>query len=541
MSKDVLFDQQLREQLMEGVNCVADAVRATLGPRGRNVLLEEVDQTQITRRYITNDGATIAKNIDFDDPVKNMGAQLLKEVAARTNTTAGDGTTTAVVLAQAMISEGVRMVAAGFNPILLRKGILNAAAVAAAGIKKVAVPVKTEEEITSVATISSGDPALGALVGQAVFRVGQEGVVTVDTGSKRETELILKDGMQLDHGFLTKEFTTDANQTVAEIEDPYILITDEKITNIHEILPLIEEIAKAGASLVIIAEEVSGSALSTLTVNKLNGILKVCVVRPPAYGDGRVAIMEDLAFYTGGEFISKTLGHTLRDTTLDMLGRAQSVRAEKDGTAIVGGAGGQKAFDERVSYLRNLIEITDYEFNQNRYKERLARFVSGTAVLEIGGDTELEINENKMRAEDAVQAARAAVREGIVPGGGCALLDVLPAVEAFRDAQEGDIRVGADIMCRALTAPAAQIAFNAGHNGDVAVIEARRAGKGIGFDADAGTYRDMMKANIIDPALVTRMAIFNAASLASTLLTTDAGVTDLRKSLTEQMNQFLTN
>lgn len=419
MAKEVYEERELKEKIMEGVNALADAIRVTLGPKGRNAIAQDFSHVREeqadmapTRYLVTNDGATIAKSIDLDDPMVNAGVQLIREVSMKTNDAAGDGTTTAVVLAQAILSEGYRMVAAGANPVALRRGIQGAAQVAAVALKKIARSVTTQEEIAAVATISCEDPELGAMVGEAVYTVGAEGVVTVEESRLRTTKLVLKDGMQLDHGFQSKEFTTDPMQTVAELANPYILVTDERIETQADILPLLEQVVPTGEWLAIIAEEVSPSVLGMLTLNKKQGILKVCVINPPAYGDGRVAMLEDIAYYTGGQFISKTLGYTVREATLDMLGRAGMIRVEKMGTAIVDGAGGQEAFHERVAYLRNLIEHTNYEFNKNRYKERLAKFVSGTAVISAGADSEIEMKETKLRIDDAVNAAKAAVSEG---------------------------------------------------------------------------------------------------------------------------------
>lgn len=526
MAKEIYNDEQLREKIMAGVDALADTIKVTLGPAGRNVVIDS-QKAGLIKRTITNDGATIARGVNISDRAEFIGAQLVREVSTKTEDAAGDGTTTAVVLAQSILKEGYRMVAAGANPVELRKGILGGAQVAAGAIRKSARPIKTQEEIAQVAVISCGDTQLGEMVAEAVHSVGPDGVITVEESNTMMTELNLKDGMQLDHGFKSNDFTTDELKTVAEIENPYILVTDEKISNAYDILPLLEEALKENAWLVIIAEEVSDTALAMLTLNYKSGQIKVCVIDPPAYGDGRIWMMEDVAYYTGGQFITSKMGLRVKDTKLSMLGRARSVRVERDGTAIVGGAGGEKAFKERISYLRNLIEKTDYDFNRKRFQERLARFVSGTAVISVGGTTEVEMRERKLRIDDAVAAARAAVREGIMPGGGVAFLHVYPAVEAYRNSLEGDKRTGADILLRALEAPARQIAQNAGYSGDATIAEIRRAGKGMGLQAETGEIVNMFEAGIVDPALVSRMCILNAASISAVLLTTNAGVVEI--------------
>lgn len=536
MAKRVYKDAEMRTKIMAGVDALADTLKVTLGPGGRNVVLENHD-LGLTKRYITNDGATIAKALRLSDRAEYIGVELVREVSTKTEDTAGDGTTTAVVLAQAILKEGYRMVAAGASPVELRKGILGAAQVAAAAIHKSAKPITTREEIAQVAKISCGDPEIGEMVAEAVHTVGPEGVITVEESNTMETELTLKDGMQLDHGFKNTDFTTDSLQTVAEIENPYILVTDEKLSNAYDILPLVEEALKEGAWLVIIAEEVSDTALAMLTLNYKSGQIKVCVIDPPAYGEGRDWMMEDVAYYTGGQFITSKMGLRVKDAKLSMLGRARSVRADKSSTAIVGGAGGEKAFKERISYLRNLIEKTDYDFNKKRFQERLARFVSGTAIISVGGTTEVEMKERKLRIDDAVAASRAAVREGIMPGGGVAFLHVAPAVQAYRDSLKGDKRIGADILLRALEAPAKQIAYNAGYSGEAMIAEIRRAGKGMGLNAETGAIENMIAAGIVDPALVSRMTILNAASVCAVLLTTNAGLVEIDESETKEKEE----
>jgi chaperonin GroEL len=524
MAKEIKYGIEARKALEAGVNQLADTVRVTIGPKGRNVVLDKSFGTPL----ITNDGVTIAKEIELEDPFENMGAQV-KEVATKTNDVAGDGTTTATVLAQAMINEGMKNLAAGANPIILRKGMKKATEAAVEAIAEMSSKVTGRDQIAKVAAISAADEEVGELVADAMEKVSNDGVITIEESKTMKTELDLVEGMQFDRGYLSAYFSTDMEKMVAELDDPYILITDKKISNIQEILPLLEQIVQNGKKLLIIAEDVEGEALTTLIVNKLRGTFSVCAVKAPGYGDRRKAMLEDIAILTGGTVISEEVGMELKDATIDQLGRAKSVRVEKENTVIVDGEGEKDAIQARIAQIKGQIEETTSEFDKEKLQERLAKLSGGVAVVRVGAATETEMKESKLRLEDALAATKAAVEEGIIFGGGSAYIHASKkAAEKVADL-EGDEKTGANIILKALEAPLFQIAVNAGLEGAVIVNKVKEAEIGKGFDALHGEYVDMVEAGIIDPAKVTRSALQNATSVASTLLTTESVVANIKE------------
>lgn len=522
MPKQILYGTDARKAMGEGVNKLADTVKVTLGPKGRNVVLDR----KFTSPLITNDGVSIAKDIEFEDPYENMGAQLVKEVATKTNDVAGDGTTTATVLAQAMIHEGLKNVAAGANAIILRKGMQKATEAAVAEIKKMSIAVTTKNHIARVAAISSGDESVGTMIADAMEKVTNDGVITVEESKTMDTELELVEGMQFDKGYLSSYMSTDMEKMVAVLEDPYILITDKKISNIQEILPLLEQIVNTGAKLLIIAEDIEGEALATLVLNKLRGAFTCVAVKAPGYGDRRKAMLEDIAILTGGQVISSELGIELKDAKLEMLGRARTVRVEKENTIITNGSGDKEAITGRVNQIKAAIENTTSDFDREKLQERLAKLAGGVAVIKIGAATETEMKEKKLRMEDALAATKAAVEEGIIAGGGTAYIHAIPKVEEVVNSLTGDEKTGAQIVLKSLEAPMRQIVINAGLEGSVIVNEVKHKKSGIGFNALTEEYVDMIENGIVDPAKVTRSALQNATSVASTFLTTEAVVAD---------------
>ncbi|MCI1931125.1 MAG: chaperonin GroEL [Clostridia bacterium] len=522
MPKQILYGTEARKAMGEGVNKLADTVKVTLGPKGRNVVLDR----KYTAPLITNDGVSIAKDIEFEDPYENMGAQLVKEVATKTNDVAGDGTTTATVLAQAMIQEGLKNVAAGANAIILRKGMQKATDTAVDEIKKMSVAVSTKNHIARVAAISSGDDAVGTMIADAMEKVTHDGVITVEESKTMDTELELVEGMQFDKGYLSSYMATDMEKMIAVLDDPYILITDKKISNIQEILPLLEQIVKIGAKLLIIADDIEGEALATLVLNKLRGAFTCAAVKAPGYGDRRKAMLEDIAILTGGQVISSELGIELKDAKLEMLGRARTVRVEKENTIITDGAGDKEAIKGRVNQIKAALENTTSDFDKEKLQERLAKLAGGVAVIKIGAATETEMKEKKLRMEDALAATKAAVEEGIVAGGGTAYIHAIPKVEEVVKSLTGDEKTGAQIVLKSLEAPMRQIATNAGLEGSVIVNEVKHREGGIGFNALTKEYVDMVDTGIVDPTKVTRSALQNATSVASTFLTTEAVVAD---------------
>ncbi len=519
MAKQILFGEEARRALGRGVDSLADAVKVTLGPKGRNVVLDK----KFGAPTITNDGVTIARDIELEDPFENMGAQLVKEVATKTNDVAGDGTTTATLLAQAMVREGMRNVAAGANPMVLKKGIEMAVDTLVAEIKKKAKSVKGDD-VAQVATISSSDETIGKLIADAMSKVGKDGVITSEESKTMKTELKVVEGMQFDRGYISPYMVTDADKMEAVLKDPYILITDRKISTISDILPILEEVVKQGKELVIIAEDLDGEALATLVVNKLRGTFKALAVKAPGFGDRRKAMLEDIAILTGGTVISEELGRKLDSVTIADLGHAGQVRATKDETTIVDGVGDKKAIAARVEQIKKQVAETTSDFDKEKLQERLAKLSGGVAVIEIGAATEVEMKDKKLRIEDALNATRAAVEEGIVAGGGTTFVDILPALDALK--AEGDVQTGIDIVKRAIEEPVRQIANNAGLEGSVVVEEVKKAGKGKGFNALTGQYEDMIKAGIVDPAKVVRSTLQNAASIAAMVLTTETLVAD---------------
>jgi len=523
MAKDIKFREDAREALITGVDKLADAVKVTLGPKGRNVILAK----SYGAPTITNDGVTIAKEIELEDAFENMGAQLVKEVATKTNDVAGDGTTTATLLAQAIVREGNRNVVAGANPMVLRKGIEKAVKTIVAELKNNSQNVKTAEDKTQVASISAGDKEIGALISEAMTRVGDNGVITVEEGKGMGTELDFTEGMQFDRGYLSAYMVTDTEKMVAELDSPYVLITDKKISSIQEILPVLEEVVKQGAKLLIIAEDVEGEALTTLVLNKLRGTFNCVAVKAPGFGDRRKAMLQDIAVLTGAQVISEEVGLELKETTLAQLGRARQIKIDKDNTIIVDGAGDKKAVDERVAQIKAQIPETTSDYDKEKLQERLAKLAGGVAVIQVGAATEVELKELKYRIEDALNATRAAVEEGMVAGGGTALLNTTSQVEVLIKTLTGDEKIGAQIMLRAIQEPVRQIAENAGLEGSVIVNELKSKAKGIGFDVVEGNYKDMIKAGIIDPTKVTRTAVQNAASISAMFLTTEVAVADL--------------
>ena len=525
MAKEIKYGAEARAALEAGVNQLADTVRVTLGPKGRNVVLDK----SFGAPLITNDGVTIAKEIELEDAFENMGAQLVKEVATKTNDVAGDGTTTATVLAQAMVNAGMKNLAAGANPIILRKGMKKATACAVETIGKMSQKVNGKEHIARVAAISAGDEAVGQLVADAMEKVSNNGVITIEESMTMQTELDLVDGMQFDRGYISAYMATDMDKMEAVLDNPYILITDKKISNIQEILPLLEQIVQSGAKLLIIAEDVEGEALTTLIVNKLRGTFNVVAVKAPGYGDRRKAMLEDIAILTGGTVISSELGYELKDTTMDMLGRAKSVKVQKENTVIVDGEGDKEALQSRIAQIKKQIEETTSDFDREKLQERLAKLSGGVAVIRVGAATETEMKEAKLRLEDALAATRAAVEEGIICGGGSAYIHASKEVAKLAATLEGDEKTGAGIVLKALEAPLYHIAANAGLEGSVIINKVRESEVGVGFDALKEEYVDMVSAGILDPAKVTRSALQNATSVASTLLTTESVVANIKE------------
>ena len=525
MAKEIKYGVEARKALEAGVNQLADTVRVTLGPKGRNVVLDK----SFGAPLITNDGVTIAKDIELEDAFENMGAQIVKEVATKTNDVAGDGTTTATVLAQAMINAGMKNLAAGANPIILRKGMKKATNVAVEAIEKMSEQVGGKEQIAKVASISAADEEVGQLVADAMEKVSQDGVITIEESKTMKTELDLVEGMQFDRGYISAYMATDMEKMVAELDDPYILITDKKIANIQEILPLLEQIVQSGSKLLIIAEDIEGEALTTLIVNKLRGTFSVVGVKAPGYGDRRKAMLEDIAILTGGTVVSEEVGIELKDATIDMLGRAKSVKVEKENTVIVDGAGDKDAIKARVGQIKSQIEETTSEFDKEKLQERLAKLSGGVAVIRVGAATETEMKEAKLRLEDALAATRAAVEEGIIAGGGSAYIHASKEVAKLATTLEGDEKTGANIILKALEAPLFRISANAGLEGSVIINKVRESEPGIGFDALNERYVDMVSEGILDPAKVTRSALQNATSVASTLLTTESAVAIIKE------------
>ena len=525
MAKEIKYGAEARAALEAGVNQLADTVRVTLGPKGRNVVLDKSYGAPL----ITNDGVTIAKEIELEDPVENMGAQLVKEVATKTNDVAGDGTTTATVLAQAMVNAGMKNLAAGANPIILRKGMKKATDVAVDAIQKMSSKVNGKEHIARVAAISAGDEEVGQLVADAMEKVSGDGVITIEESKTMLTELDLVEGMQFDRGYISAYMATDMDKMEAVLDNPYILITDKKISNIQEILPILEQIVQSGSKLLIIAEDVEGEALTTLIVNKLRGTFNVVAVKAPGYGDRRKAMLEDIAILTGGQVISSELGLELKDATMDQLGRAKSVKVQKENTVIVDGEGDKAAIQARIGQIKKQIEETTSDFDREKLQERLAKLAGGVAVIRVGAATETEMKEAKLRLEDALAATRAAVEEGIISGGGSAYIHASKEVAKLADTLEGDEKTGAQIVLKALEAPLFHIAANAGLEGSVIINKVRESEVGMGFDALKEQYVNMVDAGILDPAKVTRSALQNANSVASTLLTTESVVANIKE------------
>ena len=525
MAKEIKFGADARAALEAGVNKLADTVKVTLGPKGRNVVLDK----SFGAPLITNDGVTIAKDIELEDGFENMGAQLVKEVATKTNDVAGDGTTTATVLAQAMINEGMKNLAAGANPIILRKGMKQACDCAVDAIAQMSSKVTGKDQIARVAAISAGDDSVGEMVADAMEKVSNDGVITIEESKTMKTELDLVEGMQFDRGYVSAYMATDMDKMEANLDNPYILITDKKISNIQEILPLLEESMQTGAKLLIIAEDVEGEALTTLVLNRLRGTLNVVAVKAPGYGDRRKAMLEDIAILTGGTVISEEVGLELKDTTLAQCGRAKSVKVQKENTVIVDGEGDKAAIEARVSQIRAQIEETTSDFDREKLQERLAKLAGGVAVVRVGAATETEMQEAKLRMEDALAATKAAVEEGIISGGGSAYIHASKKVAAMAANLEGDEKTGANIILKALEAPLTTIAYNAGLEGAVIINKVRESDEGVGFNALTEEYVDMVKAGIVDPAKVTRSALQNATSVASTLLTTESVVSTIKE------------
>jgi len=524
MAKQIKYGIEARKALENGVNILADTVKITLGPKGRNVVL--------SRKYgsplITNDGVTIAKEIELEDAAENLGAQIVREVSTKTNDVAGDGTTTAAVLAQAIINEGSKNVAAGANPVILKKGIAKAVDVCVDELKKISKPISDKHSIAQVASISAGDESIGELISLAMEKVGNDGVITIEESKTMKTELKVVEGMQFDRGFASPYMATDLDKMVAELDNPFILITDKKITHIQEILPVLEQVVKTGRKLLIISDDIEGEALATLVLNKLRGAFTCVAVKAPGFGDRRKAMLEDIAILTGGVVVSEELGYELKETTLDMLGSARQVRVDKDNTVIVEGAGSSENIAQRVKQIKNLLAESTSEYDKEKLQERLAKLAGGVAVIEVGAATEVEMKERKLRIEDALNATRAAVEEGIVPGGGVALLSTYKAVENFVNGLEGDEKTGAKIVLTAIQAPIKQIATNAGVDGSIVIHELlKNESATYGYDALNNQFVDMIEAGILDPTKVTRSALQNAASVAATMLTTESVVVDL--------------
>ena len=524
MAKQIIFGEEARRSLERGINALADTVKITLGPKGRNVVLDK----KYGAPLITNDGVTIAKEVELENPFENMGAQLVKEVATKTNDVAGDGTTTATLLAQAIIREGLRNLAAGANPMVLRSGIEAATAAAVDGLKGMSVPVSGKGSIENVASISASDPSVGKLISEAMEKVGKDGVITVEESKTMQTNLSLVEGMQFDRGYVSAYMATDTEKMEAVLDNPYILITDKKISNIQEILPLLEQVVQSGRQMLIIAEDIEGEAMATLVVNKLRGTFTCVAVKAPGFGDRRKAMLQDIAILTGGQVISEELGYELKSATIDMLGNARQVKVDKDNTTIVEGSGNKEDIAARIASIRSQIADTTSDYDREKLQERLAKLAGGVAVIQVGAATEIEMKERKLRIEDALAATRAAVEEGIVPGGGTALLNTIPNVQALLNKYTGDAKTGVQIVLRALEEPVRQIAANAGVEGSVVVEKIKRARKvGFGYDALGDRFVDMTEAGIIDPTKVTRSALQNAASVAATVLTTESLVADI--------------
>ncbi|MFL0268573.1 chaperonin GroEL [Candidatus Clostridium radicumherbarum] len=522
MAKKIIYGEEARRSMQKGVDTLANTVKITLGPKGRNVVLDK----KFGAPLITNDGVTIAREIELEDPFENMGAQLVKEVATKTNDVAGDGTTTATLLAQAIIREGLKNVTAGANPMLIRSGIKMAVDKAVEEIKKISRPVEGKEDIARVASISAGDEEIGQLISDAMEKVGNEGVITVEESKTMGTELDVVEGMQFDRGYVSSYMVTDTEKMEAILDDPYILLTDKKISNIQEILPILEQIVQQGKKLLIIAEDIEGEALGTLIVNKLRGTFTCVAVKAPGFGDRRKEMLQDIAILTGGEVISEELGRDLKEVTLEMLGRAESVKISKENTTIVNGKGGKDEIHARVAQIKAQIEETTSDFDKEKLQERLAKLAGGVAVIKVGAASETELKERKLRIEDALAATKAAVEEGIVAGGGTAFINVIPEV-AKLDSEEADVKVGLNIITKALEEPVRQIATNAGLEGSVIIEKVRNSEPGIGFDALHEKYVNMIKVGIVDPTKVTRSALQNAASVAATFLTTESVVADI--------------
>ena len=527
MAKDLFYGEESRRKLLSGVDKLADTVKITLGPKGRNVLIEKSYGSPL----ITNDGVSIAKEVELEDQVENMGAQLVKEVATKTNDVAGDGTTTATLLTQAIVREGFKNVTAGANPMVLKRGIDGAVEVAVDYLKNSAKKVDDKESIAQVASVSAGDQEIGRLISEAMDKVGKDGVITVEESKSLGTTLDVVEGMQFDRGYLSPYMAANSEKMEAVLDHPYILLTDKKISNIQEIVPLLEDIMKSGSKLLIVADDVEGEALATLVVNKLRGTLDVVAVKAPGFGDRRKAMMEDIAILTGGTVISEELGYELKETTIDMLGRAETVKVNKDRTVIVNGNGSRTEIKERIDSIRAEAEETTSDFDREKLQERLAKLAGGVAVINAGAATETELKDKKLRLEDALNATRAAVEEGIVSGGGVALIGAIPAVTEYADSLEGDMRTGAKIVERALEEPVRQIAENAGFEGSVVVSKVKESPEGIGFNAASDEYVNMIDAGIVDPVKVTRSALQNAASVSGMLLTTEAGITEIKEDI----------
>ena len=525
MTKEVRFSKDARQAMLKGVNTLADAVRVTLGPKGRNVVLEK----EYGSPLITNDGVSIAKEIELEDKFENMGAKLVYEVANKTNDTAGDGTTTATILAQNMIENGLKAVEKGANPVLMREGIEYASKEIAKHILEKSRKVETSNDIASVATISSGSSEVGQIIAEAMEKVGRDGVISVDTSNGFETELEISEGLQYDKGYVSPYMVSDREKMQVDMENALVLVTDQKISNIQEILPLLEQIVQSGARLLIIAEDVEGEALTTLILNKLRGTFNVVAVKAPGYGDRRKEMLQDIAILTGGQVISEEVGLELKDTTIDQLGRAKSVKVQKENTVIVDGMGAKDAINARIAQIRAQIEETTSDFDREKLQERLAKLAGGVAVIRVGAATETEMKESKLRMEDALNATRAAVEEGIIAGGGSAYIHATKEVAKLADTLEGDEKTGAKVILKALEAPLYYIADNAGLEGSVIINKVKESDPGVGFDAYHETYEDMVSAGILDPVKVTRTALQNATSVASTLLTTESVVADIKE------------
>ena len=525
MAKEIKFREDARESMINGIDKLANTVKVTLGPKGRNVILGK----EFGAPLITNDGVSIAREIDLEDVFENMGAQLLKEVATKTNDVAGDGTTTATLLAQAIITEGMRNLAAGANPMILQKGIKKAVEAAVESIKGFSKVVETKEAIAQVASVSAADEEIGRLISEAMEKVGRDGVITVEESKSMGTELDVVEGMQFGRGYLSPYMATDPDKMVANLEDPYILITDKKITNIQDLLPLLEQVLQEGRPLLVIADDIEGEALATLVLNKLRGTLNIVGVKAPGYGDRRKEMLQDIAILTGGQVISQDLGMDIKEATVDMLGHASKVRCEKELTVIVNGGGDKAELDKRIAQIKSQIEQTESEFDKEKLQERLAKLAGGVAVIHVGAATEVELKERKLRIEDALSATRAAVEEGIVPGGGTVLIDSIKKVREVAEASVGDEKTGVEIVLRALEEPVRQIAANAGLEGSVIVEKIKSEAEGIGFDALNEEYGNMIEKGIVDPTKVTRSALQNAASVAAMILTTEAAVGPIKE------------